>query len=257
MKKGLVFGSILALLIIVTIVIIVVTNKHCDDGNTPSGTPGLRRYPIQPEDKKCSSVIQYNADNEDDVTGWVTRYQKFLDDYEKLGNGVNCAHGNGATKDKVCKFDLSRLGECRKGKFGYNTGNPCIILELNKIEDLKYSAVDINNLPKNHGMSDELVAHVKTQQDKDQVWVECQGESKADKDALDGKEIKYYPRSQGFPTYYFPYLKENKDKYKSPLVAVQFKGVAGKKINIQCRAFANAGKYELGVTRFQLDMTKN
>ena len=142
MKKGLVLGSILALLIIVTIVIIVVTNKHCDDGNTPSETPGLRRYPIQPEDKKCSSVIQPG------YSVWVTRYQKFLDDYEKLGNGVNCAHGNGATKDKVCKFDLSQLGECRKGKFGYNTGNPCIILELNKIEDLKYSAVDINNLPR-------------------------------------------------------------------------------------------------------------
>ena len=58
MKKGLVFGGILALLIIVTTVIIVVTNKHCDDGNPPSGTPGLRRYPNQPEDKKCFSLIQ-------------------------------------------------------------------------------------------------------------------------------------------------------------------------------------------------------
>ena len=154
---------------------------------------------------------------------------------------------------------MSQLGECGNGgngNFGYNTGNPCIILELNKIDNFNYSAVDINNLPINHGMSDKLVDHIKTQQDKDQVWVECHGES-TDKDALDGKEIKYYPRSQGFPTYYFPYLKENKDKYKSPLVAVQFKGIEGKKINIQCRAFANAGKYELGVNRFQFNITKN
>ena len=153
---------------------------------------------------------------------------------------------------------MSQLGECRNSKFGYNTGNPCIILELNKIEDLKYSAVDINNLPEPpKNMSSRLVNHIKIQADQKKVWVECQGVSDADKHALDGKEIKYFPNSQGFPTYYFPYLKENKDKYKSPLVAVQFKGVAGKKINIQCRAFANAGKYELGVTRFQLDMTKN
>ena len=173
MKKGLVFGGI-ALLIIVTIVIIVVTNKHCDDGNTPSGTPGLRRYPIQPEDKKCSSLIQYNADNEDDVTGWVKRYQTFLDDYKKLGIGVNCYHENGAKVDQVCEFDLSQLKECGNGKFGYNTANPCIILELNKIEKLNYSPVNVNDFPDE--MSVELKEHIKRQADKDQVWVECQGE---------------------------------------------------------------------------------
>ena len=68
---------------------------------------------------------------------------------------------------------MSQLGECGNGgngNFGYNTGNPCIILELNKIDNFNYSAVDINNLPINHGMSDKLVDHIKTQQDKDQVW---------------------------------------------------------------------------------------
>ena len=126
-------------------------------------------------------MIQYNANEENDVkgipgySGWVNRYKDFLEEYKKDQTGAaTCSHNDGATKDKVCKFDLSQLGECENGKFGYNTANPCIILELNKIEKLNYSPVNVNDFPDE--MSVELKEHIKRQADKDQVWVECQGE---------------------------------------------------------------------------------
>ena len=102
---------------------------------------------------------------------WVDQYKKFLDTYNDQ---------NGA------KFDLNQLGPCGRDNFGYDSGNPCIILELNNISNLTLAPIDINNLPDNHGMSNQLIEHIKIQSDKNQIWVECQGEWGYDKEALKG-----------------------------------------------------------------------
>ena len=41
-----------------------------------------------------------------------------------------------AEKDKVCEFDISALGTeyCTKeNHFGYETGKPCVLIKLNKV----------------------------------------------------------------------------------------------------------------------------
>lgn len=50
------------------------------------------------------------------------------------------------------------------------------------------------------------------------VWISCEGENPADVEYLG--PIAYYPKIQGFPGYYYPYL--NSEGYLSPLIAVQF-----------------------------------
>lgn len=55
-------------------------------------------------------------------------------------------------------------------------------------------------------------------QEKQTVWVSCEGETPTDVEYLG--PVKYYPNIQGFPGYYFPYV--NSEGYLSPLVAVHF-----------------------------------
>ena len=104
-------------------------------------------------------------------------------------------------------------------------------------------------------MSNQLIEHIKSQSDKNQIWVECQGEWATDKEALDGK-IKYFPKSQGFPINYYPYLKQ--ENFKNPLVAVQFKNIERRwLIHIKCKAFANTGEIQLENARFELYVADN
>lgn len=97
--------------------------------------------------------------------------------------------------------------------------------------------------------------------DKNQVWVNCQGRYPADKEMLaDNDAITYFPKSQGFPSNYFPY--QNQEDYLSPLVAVKFNpgknkpyGV-GQLIHIECRAWAHNIGYnrrdKIGISVFEL-----
>ena len=55
-------------------------------------------------------------------------------------------------------------------------------------------------------MPRELVQHIKKQSDRNQVWIDCHGENPADIEALG--PIEYFPKSRGFPEYYFPYLNQ-------------------------------------------------
>ena len=60
------------------------------------------------------------------------------------------------------------------------------------------------------------------------VWVSCTPENVHDKSSIG--PLEYYPRSQGFPGYYFPY--ENEPGYLSPVVAVHFLRPKSKKNEI-------------------------
>lgn len=232
--------------------------------NSIIGTsPGLGLKPAQAPKFIDSSMISFNADSEDDTDtmqgygGWVDRYTGFLKAYKEDTKGVACSHENGASKDQVCKFNLADLGNCGTGSYGYDNGNPCIVLKLNKIYGLELNPYEEAELSEDLGMSKELIEHIKAQPDKKQVWVECRGENPADVEALKGK-IKYFPSSQGFPTYYFPYL--NQDGYKSPLVAVQFEGIERNRlVHIECRAFADGIGYNrrdrIGINHLELHIT--
>merc|ERR1711953_1239259 len=72
------------------------------------------------------------------------------------------------------------------------------------------------------------------------------------------KRIKYFPKTQGFPNYYFPYTAQ--PDYLSPLIAVQFNVAKniGQLIHIECRAFAKNIGYnrrdKIGISVFEIQV---
>lgn len=223
-------------------------------------------------------MIQYNKDkpgdglNEGSADGkidgyaqWVARADEFLKkikDEQAKGTPESCSKDAPASKDKVCKFDTADLDACLKPEDAYKAGSPCVYLKLNKIYDLTptpYTKAEVAKLTDEDDMPQSLRDHINAQSDDNQVWVECHGENPADVEALSGK-INYFPKTQGYPAYYFPYLQQ--EGYVSPVVAVQFKGVPlNQLIHIECRAWAwNIGynrRDRIGINHLEIMVMDN
>merc|ERR1711874_421725 len=127
---------------------------------------------------------------------------------------------------KVCNFKVSTMGvNCTaEQNYGYGSGAPCIILELNRMIGWKPQVYEtLEDLPKD--LPPQLDAHIRNQTELNggvvpkMLWVSCRGENPMDNEML-GYDIDYLP-FQGFPYYYFPYM--NQKNYRSPLIAVQLK----------------------------------
>jgi len=233
-------------------------------------SPGLGLRPKQSEDLIDSALITFNTDDNqegDKVENWKEwdkRIKEFLKGYEGADKkGVVCDEKSGqkADQNKACQVKLSDLGACYTTPgYGYKEGNPCIFLKLNKIFNLENEAVELNDtdtIPVN--MPEEMKNHIKGQANKNQVWVQCKGKYPADKEALSGANtIKYFPKTQGFPNYYFPYTAQ--PDYLSPLIAVQFNVAKsiGQLIHIECRAFAKNIGYnrrdKIGISVFEIQV---
>jgi len=155
---------------------------------------------------------------------------------------ANCTYESRKPTDKSdqpCLFDIEQLKgtPCTlENNYGYEEGSPCILLKLNKIfewvpkpfADAKFldggeydDGVERENVPE---ALKQRVARMETsarKEDKEQVgrivWVHCEGENPADKEAI-GK-VSYYP-SQGWPDFYFPF--KNQDFYLQPFVFAHF-----------------------------------
>jgi len=220
-------------------------------------SPGLGMRPKQTEELIDSSIIQFNWNKKDDSdgipgwNGWASRSKEFLNTFK--GTGETCTAGSKPAKGKVCKFDIATLGECGnvQTNLGFDKGKPCIYLKLNKIYGLENDPLDPSDLPED--IPAALKKHIEAQADKNQVWVECHGQYPADKENLG--EIKYYPAAQGFPSYYFPY--EKQEGYETPVVAVQFNSpMKNMLLHVECRAWAKNIGYEkrdrVGINLFEL-----
>lgn len=228
-------------------------------------SPGLGLRPGQPKDLIDSAIIMFNKDSEEDKEeksvpnwqGWTERITKFLKDYKGGQEGKDCdAKGAKATKDLPCLFKETQLGDCGRDNYGYDSGNPCIFLKLNRIYGLENTPYNESNAPDD--MPEELKTHIKAQSDKDQVWVNCQGKYPADKEMLE--RIEYYPSSRGFSNKFFPYMRQK--GYLNPLVAVQFfplqTGKIGQLMHIECRAWAQNIGYnrrdKIGIASLELQI---
>ena len=65
---------------------------------------------------------------------FVSAEYKTVDEKHRK-NMQTCNYGDKMKGDQFCEFDVDTLGtKCSKEmKFGYEAGNPCIIVKLNKI----------------------------------------------------------------------------------------------------------------------------
>ena len=229
-------------------------------------SPALGVRPGQDDSIIESSVIIFNHDNpkdDENIPGykqWVDRLDNYLEPYKTAkANGVDCNEkfvkidGNAEfdAEGKFCKFNITKLGPCVEGNHGFDSASPCLILKLNKIFGLEHEYHEDTALPEE--MPAELKARIGAATDKNQVWVSCKAEFPADKEGVESLEL--FPKDGGFPSYYFPYLKQ--EGYQSPLVAVRINNITpGQLIHVECRAWAKNIKYNrrdrVGIVRFEV-----
>ena len=140
---------------------------------------------------------------------------------------IDCENLPGERKrEGACRFVIDVLGsQCTwQRDYGYDWGQPCVLLKLNKIFEWKPMLYNASERPPELG----------NRWDPDYIGVSCHGENPIDQENIG--PIEYFP-AKGFPKNYYPYL--NQEGYRSPLVMVKFsKPTNGVVINVWCKAWA-------------------
>lgn len=226
--------------------------------------PGLGFRPISNNTDE-RSLIWYSSSDPSSVQKWTGLLDDFLEEYRNsslLPNGGRnqqiCNYDTTVKPGHVCAVEVEKWGPCSPSQqYGFNNSAPCVFIKLNRI----YGWVpeyynDTENLPPE--MPATLVEHIKSINSSwlNTVWVSCKGEDPHDNESIG--ELNYYPKSHGFPGYYYPY--QNIPGYLSPVVAVHFLRPARNRIiNVQCRAWAKniiysttKGKRGSGSVHFEL-----
>uniref|UniRef100_A0A8C0IXI5 Sodium/potassium-transporting ATPase subunit beta n=1 Tax=Chelonoidis abingdonii TaxID=106734 RepID=A0A8C0IXI5_CHEAB len=158
-------------------------------------------------------TIAFNVSEPSTWTPYVNSMHHFLqayDDNVQEEKNIECPAGQYFVQDgteseekKACQFKRSQLQNCsgiEDPTFGYSTGQPCILLKMNRV-------------PKN---------------------VNC-AIQKGNESAL--KSVDFYPGNGTFDLMYYPYYgKLTHVNYTSPLVALHFTDVKKNDfVPIQCR----------------------
>ncbi|KAH9424409.1 sodium/potassium-transporting ATPase subunit beta-like [Dermatophagoides pteronyssinus] len=210
--------------------------------------PGLGFRP-RPKDENIDSTLIWfkNGNNEDNWKYWSDSLQEFLDPYKKstidAGAHVeNCGDNQMASEGKFCHFDINTIpSQCSvENHFGYQRGDPCVLIKLNKIFNWKPQAFSESELRDSH-IPDVVRKSYPTRPNNASqlIYITCEGENAADKENVG--EIEYYPQ-QGIEFKYFPFT--NQPGYLSPFVFVHFKKPQpGVLINVECKAWAHNIKH--------------
>jgi len=234
--------------------------------------PGVGFRPMpDPDQSADSTLIWFSRSDDEGYKFWTNQLDKYVKEIEtgKATEGSqnlqSCTFDNGkkAEDTKACQVDVAKFEECNSGNFfGYNKGEPCILIKLNKIygwepepygidDSNRYSrellVKDLDNEIAEKGMpaalKETILSRISIYENATDevrktvlqtVWISCAGENVADEENI-GK-VAYYPLP-GIAGYFFPYKKQQ--GYQSPFIFVQFKNpVSGVLINVECKAFA-------------------
>ena len=182
-----------------------------------------------------NNTILSDPEGEGDLTiDYARRVEKFLSCYQSEVDtrlGYKPFHPPGT------------LGDCGSHPYGYyNGGNPikpCIFLKLNKIWDWNPTPITEEDFQR-EDWPEDLKKHFDSLEDKDEIFVDCQGRNSADREAV-REGLTYFPASRGFPASYFPF-RGNTHHYHSPLVALQFdaskmRRFLGQLVHVECRVY--------------------
>jgi len=188
-------------------------------------------------------------------------------------------------KNKFCMFDRNTLGNCKNFPYGYGSPQgtpfaPCVFLKLNRIMGLKPTPIDETNvgeqtLDPNDDSTTTFLNQLEAQRylpgGEKSIYIKCEGEYPADKEALHGK-MKMHPAVDGIdntakiPLKYFPYDKK-REYNENPLVAIEFPGLFDKKsqekaashgrlVHIICKGYydkvVHSKKDKAGLVKFEL-----
>lgn len=195
---------------------------------------------FRPQPDIEATLIRFKQGDAASYKVYTDHLQAFLDQYkndkqtsENLGG---CTEGK-KDDQTVCRFELDTLGtECTWQKdFGYDEGQPCVLLKLNKVygwEPESYpDSMNSTDAELPEGFPASGAAGMFNGKN---VIVTCEGENPADQENIG--PIKFMP-TEHFDNMYFPYL--NQEGYRSPVVMAQFtKPSNGVLIQVWCKAWA-------------------
>ncbi|KAL1430044.1 hypothetical protein MTO96_015526 [Rhipicephalus appendiculatus] len=224
------------------------------DGSAIGTIPGLGFRPRPPEKNVDSTLIYFKAGTGGNWKYWVEDLQEFLKDYDRQeADGEHlrtCSFEQpiDPKENKACRFALENIASnCSSAQqFGYEYGQPCVLLKLNRIFGWVPEPYDNGSYPQ------KLPDNVKDNYDPKYVYITCEGENVADVESMG--PLAYFP-SNRIENFYFPY--KNTPGYLSPFVFVQFlRPERGVLINMECKAWAKNIKHDrqdrIGSAHFEL-----
>ncbi|GAV04800.1 hypothetical protein RvY_15024 [Ramazzottius varieornatus] len=230
-------------------------------------TPGMGFRPTPKDSGSTLIWVKSSGPSANTSQQYIDSLTDYLKPYSpggatEAGKGVtyvDCSSPTGNNKagpNTVCAVRPESFGACnQKNNFGYTTGQPCVLLKLNRIfnwEPKTYSTADLpqelNDWYKRQGNNRPITQQVPQ---GDQIFITCEGEDPVDKEHIGPIQLSPPTISKN----YFPYLKQ--DGYLSPVVMVQFLNPdPGFIINVECRAWAQNIRQSridrLGVVHFEL-----
>lgn len=191
---------------------------------------------------------------------YAIRLQEYLNSTYNNHTMGSTLHGKQYTV-----FNAEReLDECSTFPYGYvgERVSPCILLKLNTIWG--WTPKPINCSWPREKCPDTLKAHLASSNGiqnagVDNIWFDCNGRQAADKEALAGNGLQYFPPTRSIPINAFPYEGTSRGVYHSPLVALKVtpgKNHIGQLIHIECRAYYrgvdHSTKYKTGLVQFEV-----
>jgi sodium/potassium-transporting ATPase subunit beta len=197
-------------------------------------TPGLA---FRPQPRIDSTVIRFIKGDINTYFHYIDHIEAYVQYYENElqqgDNYIDCSELRTRRVDqfnKVCVFDPIVLGgDCVKQQnYGFDDGQPCVLLKLNRIFDWQpeeYSKDDVPNVIKNAW----------TENDPYWIIVRCDGDDHVTRENMG--DLKYFPDGQGFHFKYFPF--RNQQGFRSPIMFLRFQNPhPGILLMMTCRAFA-------------------
>jgi sodium/potassium-transporting ATPase subunit beta len=204
------------------------------DDNTPTMTnmyslikqnPGMGFRPMEKE--KESTLIAFNTSDPETYAQKITDIVQFLEVNQYLWNNSNglLVPNTNVTSDSdgkplfnfkfegfdgQCNLNATHLNE----SFGYKSGNPCILLKINRVINWKPEPLDPES---DFGMEANASLGGVESFSNNSISVTCEGENDGDVDNL-GKPV-FYPED-GFSFDFYPYT--NALHYRAPIVFVTF-----------------------------------
>lgn len=214
---------------------------------------------FRPQPDMDSTLIAFTAGKPATYARYVANIQELYDTYKSIEIKPEQVHVRSACQPdskpdgkpfKVCKFNWTReLPDCLPANdFGYASGQPCVLLKLNKIFGWLPDVID---------------------EDNPQPLVACRGENPADTEGVG--RISYQPSLRSnvtganetygyFNQAFYPYLMQV--GYRAPLVAVKFTDLRlNALVMVECQLYnlrnSQYSKVEReGMVRFELLVKK-
>ncbi|XP_061405605.1 sodium/potassium-transporting ATPase subunit beta-1-like [Lethenteron reissneri] len=233
-----VFYGFLAAIFIGTIQALLLTiNKYTPQYQDRILPPGLS---VRPQPFRAE--IYYSLSERHSIELHNKSISSLLDSYsnEKQTQLIKCGEEPGPARlsgpdphsaESACRFQREWLGDCSgltDPDFGYSSGNPCVIIKLNRVIGF------LPEVPKNDTLPIGLKYHPNV------VPVACNFKREEDKGRISA--IRYFGAGgyAGFPMHYYPFLGRARHAgYVNPLVAVQLMNVTRDvEVRLECRIYA-------------------